>query len=92
VTEHPTSRNPFALLAAYVAAALRPERRPRRPLPEPQPQRGRRRAPGRARRGGEPTYTIRPEQRPELLGAPPTSPAGDVDDHPEGIAPCVSHC
>lgn len=81
MTDQSTSRNPFALLAAYVAAALRPQRRPRRPLPEPQPQpqRGRRRAGGRARRGGA-TYTIRPEQRPELLGAPPTSPAGDVDD------------
>lgn len=70
MSDQPT-RNPFALLAAYVTAVLRPA---------PRPVRGRRRADVRRRHGEAPRPTIRPEQRPELLGAPPTSPAGDVDD------------
>jgi hypothetical protein len=79
VTDNSTARNPFALLAAYVAAVLRPER----PTRDPRPQRGRRRADVRRRRGQAPAPTIRPEQRPELLAAPATPPAGDVDTREE---------
>jgi hypothetical protein len=81
VTDNPTARNPFALLAAYVGAVLRPERPARTPRPERAA--GRRRAGGRRRPFATPRPIIRPEQRPELLAAPATPPPGDVDTREE---------